>query len=581
VVPCKGSEFRCYRRPRMSDAAALRFGILGPLEVTLAGEPVDIGGPKQRALLTLLVLRPNEVISSDELMEHLWSGQPPDGGAGAVHWHVARLRRLLQSADSASGRLIETRGSGYALRVGADQVDVARFERLLNDATTALREGDPERSAAASREALDLWRGRPLRDVAYESFAQMAIARLEELRLAALETRLEADLALGRHDAVIGELRELVGLQPTRERLAAQLMLALYRAGRQADALDAYREIRRRLDEELGLEPGADLQRLERAILNHDPSLEGPPSGSSGAAPSATVSRPTLWTPRRSILIVGSDAAELEEALAIVEPLARSRQPHELILARLLAEDQQDGLAFAVRELGKIRNELAARNVEVRVAAFTSADRSADIVRGASEQDVDLVILRCPPAVATGAAVSAELAAVLRDVPADVALLGGPVPRGSLDHATIVTPFSGGGNDWGALELSAWLAAATGGALRLAGSAADPATGRRDASRLLAVASLAVQELARVLAEPVVVEPTPAAMLAVMAEADVAVLALPTDWAEAGLGRFRTAVLRDSPVPVLLVRSGVRPGGLTPPAGLTRYSWSLAGEAPR
>ena len=172
--------------------------------------------------------------------------------------------------------MLVTRGGGYALDVGADDVDAARFERLAAEGREALERGDYRGAAETLREALGLWRGPPLADFAYESFAQNEIARLEEQRLVALEDRVEADLALGRHAALVSELETLVAEHPTRERLRGQLMLALYRAGRQSEALESYRDARRTLDEQLGLEPGPELQQLERAILNQDPAIDAP-----------------------------------------------------------------------------------------------------------------------------------------------------------------------------------------------------------------------------------------------------------------------------------------------------------------
>jgi DNA-binding SARP family transcriptional activator len=564
----------------VTDPGPLRFGLLGPLQVVRGDEAVTIGASKQRALLTLLLLRAGEAVPADVLIEELWPSDRPENAPNALQWHVARLRRVLEPAGSPQA--IETRAGGYAVRVAPDALDVHRFERLMGEAASALGAADAEAAAAASRQALALWRGAPLADVTYEPFAQMPVARLEELRLAAVELRIRADLALGRHGTVIPELRELVAAHPTREALAAALMLALYRAGRQAEALEVYQRTRRHLDDELGLEPGVELQRLERAVLAQDPALElpAPPSdGTDDAARQAMAMPSTART--RAILVVAAKPADVEPLLAVAEPLARSAQRHELIVTRLLTPEHGTGLGEAVRDLAAARSGLVERGVDVRVAAFTSDDPSTDVVRSATEQDVDLVLIACPPGVAAGEPFRADVARVLREAPADVALLALPAsPRAPAAGASaIVTPFAGDAHDWASLELAAWLAGATGAALRLAGSAADPERGRRDASRLLAVASLAVQSLAGVLAEPVIIEATPAALVRELEHASLAVLALPAAWPERGLGTFRAAVLGAAPVPVLLVRSGLRPGGLSPPDGLTRYSWSLAGGA--
>ncbi len=245
------------------------FKILGPLEVADEGRPLELGGTRQRQLLAILLLHSNEVVSSDRLIDHLWGVKPPPTAAKSLQAHVSRLRKAL----GAGGRLV-THGSGYTLTAGIDDIDASRFERLVERGRELLSAGDAGGAAADLHEALQLWRGPPLSDFAYEAFAQAEIARLEELRVAALEERIEADLALGRHAGLVGELEALVTEHPLRERLRAQLMLALYRSGRQAEALAAYQSARLALVEELGLEPSRTLQDVEQAILRHDPTLD-------------------------------------------------------------------------------------------------------------------------------------------------------------------------------------------------------------------------------------------------------------------------------------------------------------------
>ena len=218
------------------------------------GRVLTLGRGRQRALLGMLLLRANEVVAQDVLVDALWGESPPPTALTALHGYVSRLRRLLDDDR------LETRPPGYALRIGHDELDLYRFQRLLGQ----------ERY----EEALALWRGPPLSDLAFESFAQGEIARLEELRLAALERRFDRDLADGRHVDLVGPLAAALREHPLRERFTAQLMLALYRAGRQADALAAYQDARRRLVEELGLEPGEELSSLQRRILEHDPALD-------------------------------------------------------------------------------------------------------------------------------------------------------------------------------------------------------------------------------------------------------------------------------------------------------------------
>ena len=251
----------------------MRFRILGPLEVASGDRVLPAGGAKQRALLAILLLSANEVVPADRLIEGLWGERPPESGRTALQVRVSQLRKTLGS----TGAQIVTREPGYVIQLEEEQLDLHVFERLIGEADAA----EPAIAVDKLREALSLWRGPPLADLYYESFAQPAIARLEELRLAAIEKRIDADLALGRHAALIAELEALVGEHPLRERLRAQLMLALYRADRQAEALDAYQRTRARLSEELGLEPGLRLRTLHAQILNQDPSLlptQVPPS---------------------------------------------------------------------------------------------------------------------------------------------------------------------------------------------------------------------------------------------------------------------------------------------------------------
>jgi YVTN family beta-propeller protein len=247
----------------------VEFRILGPLEASEQGAPIPLGAHKQRSLLALLLLHRGEVVSADRLIDDLWGEQPPRTATKSLQVYVSQLRKTLGDG------MLETRGRGYVLRVDPEHVDVERFEGQLARGRQLLEAGDERAASETLREALALWRGPPLADFAYEPFAQTEIARLEELRLAALEERIEADLTLGRHAELVAELEALVREHPFREGLRAQLIIALYRCGRQADALDAYRQARETLVDELGLEPSRELQELERSILTHDPRLVG------------------------------------------------------------------------------------------------------------------------------------------------------------------------------------------------------------------------------------------------------------------------------------------------------------------
>ena len=261
----------------------MQYRVLGPLEVRDGEESLPLAGAKQRALLALLLLHANRVLSRDRLIDELWGDQPPATAVTSLQVYVSRLRKLLPAET------LLTRPPGYVLEVKPEELDLRHFERLLAEGRTALADGDAARASRLLREALDLWRGPALAEFAYEPFAQAEIGRLEDLRLAAVEERTEADLTLGRHADLIGELEALIAENPHRERPRRQLMLALYRAGRQADALDLYRETRRLLSDELGLDPSPDLQALEKAILNHEPTLLSDASTARGALPSGTV----------------------------------------------------------------------------------------------------------------------------------------------------------------------------------------------------------------------------------------------------------------------------------------------------
>ena len=248
------------------------FGILGPLEVLDGDRVIALGGLRQRALLTILVLRANEVVATDRLIDELWGERPPPTARQTVQVYVSQLRRALRAEGAADGA-IETRAPGYVLHIGPAGLDVDRFDALFAAGRDTLAAGDPGTAAAMLREGLALWRGPPLADFAYEPFARRSIALLEERRLACLEERIEADLQLGRHAALVGELEDLVGEHPLRERLRGQLMVALNGSGRQAEALERYAAGRRVLIDELGIEPGPALRDLEMRILRQDPAL--------------------------------------------------------------------------------------------------------------------------------------------------------------------------------------------------------------------------------------------------------------------------------------------------------------------
>jgi len=287
----------------------LEVRLLGPIEVMRGGRAAAVGGAKPKMLLAILASEVGRVVSVDRLVASLWPGEAPDTAAHAVQVYVSQLRKAL-------GReTIETRPPGYALALDAGIVDVHRFARLVREGHEALAGGDAAGASSVLREALAFWRGPALADFTYEPFAQNEIARLEELRSVALEERIDADLALGRHAELVPELEARVEAEPLRERPRAQLMLALYRSGRQADALAAYRGARQTLVEELGIDPGPELRTLEAAILRQDESL---------LPPEAAAAAPAMQF-RRLVTVLFVDVVESMALADVLDPEALSR----------------------------------------------------------------------------------------------------------------------------------------------------------------------------------------------------------------------------------------------------------------
>ena len=488
----------------------IRYRLLGPVEA-----PAQLPGGKPKALLARLLLEPGRVVPADTLVDDLWR-EPPASAYKVVQVYVSQLRKAL-GADA-----IETRAPGYLIRASAEESDLGRFEQLAEEARGA---GEPSRKAKLLREALDLWRGPALAEFRQEPFAESAARRLAELRLYALEERIDADLELGEHARLVPELEALVEDEPLRERPRGQLMVALYRCGRQAEALARYRDGRTLLVEELGIEPGPALQELERAILRQEDGLAEPQG-----RPSAR----------------GSVVCAVPGLAALVQPLAN--EGRELVLVDLVSDPSE------------LRERAAAlAGSDARTATFVSQAPGADLARLADEQGAELLV--------TGPLDAGELDRLLSAAPCDVALA--PRPELAFEPgAPVVVPFGGAREEWAALELAAWLARAHGLRLTLLGT--EAIEGRRDASRLLANASLALQRFAGTHAEPVLVPPGAAGILEQPASLIVASLpALELDRTRAGLAERTT-------IPLLLVRGGLRPSGLAPEQTLTRFSWSLA-----
>src|SRR4051794_8838417 len=281
---------RWYGRPR-----TMRFGILGPLQVTDGSRTVSLAQGRQRLLLTVLLLHANEAVSTDRLIDALWGESPPPTAARSLHNLVSSLRKGLGDG------VLVTEGHGYRMSIAGGELDSQQFAALVDQGRAATAAGDAERAASILRQALALWRGPAFADLAYEPAVSDEAKRLEELRVSALEERIDADLALGRHGEVAPELERLVAQHPLRERLAGQEMLALYRSGRQADALRVFAETRRRMVDDLGIEPGPALRRLEQAVLDQSPEL---------GVPDALPQRPARRSRRiRPVVFAGAGAA--------------------------------------------------------------------------------------------------------------------------------------------------------------------------------------------------------------------------------------------------------------------------------
>jgi predicted ATPase/DNA-binding SARP family transcriptional activator len=323
----------------MSTEQAMEFRVLGPVQVATGSQAVELASGKQMVLLAYLLVARGDVVSRDRLIDALWGERPPTAAVNALQVHVHGLRQRLPS-----GR-IERQGPGYRLNIRSGELDAELFELLVARGRSELARGDAGQAASSFREALELWRGPAYEDVRYEAFTQAETARLDEPRLATLEDRLESDLALGRHDDLVGELVALVSEHPSRERLCGQLMVALYRSDRQAEALEVFQTARRALHDELGIEPGPALQGLQRAILEQDPAL---------AVESAEL-RARRHLPAHATALVGREA-ELAELAALLRDGSRlvtltgaggiGKTRLALQTGRDLAEAFDDGVYF-------------------------------------------------------------------------------------------------------------------------------------------------------------------------------------------------------------------------------------------
>jgi len=521
----------------------LEFRILGSLEVADEGRPVALGGSKQRTLLSLLLLTPNRSVPVDRLVDAMWSGEPPAGAANALQYHVSQLRKVL-----GGGASIVTQKPGYLIRLESEQLDLLRFEQLAAAAEGA----DPTQASRLLGEALGLWRGEAFGELTDDVLSRADVQRIEASRIVALERRIDADLALGRYVQLVPELQGLVRTHPLHEGLAGALMRALYGAGRQADALEVYRTTRQTFDTELGIEPSPFLRELERAILRHDPEL--------------ALEQPTNAGLRSIVVLVG-DEGRLPDLLSIAEALAAG-SGRELILVRFAAGSEK--LAAATAALAKQRESLASHGIPCRVAAFTAAEAGSEAAVLATDQAADLILSEAPQELFGDGSLGEPFASLLEQTPCDLGLLtvgvgaaGGPV----------VTPFGGAEHDWSAIELAAWLASSLGTTLRLLGTEADPTSGRRDASRLLARASLLVQQIVGIVTEPRLIESGHGGVVEAAEDARVLVIGLSDRWREEGIGPARASVAKAATAPILFVRAGLH-RGIAPPQTMTRFTWT-------
>lgn len=432
----------------------MNFAVLGALVVQRDGEDLPLGGPKQRALLAILLLDANEAVSRDRLIDGVWGERPPPTAAHTLDNYVSRLRKTL-----GDGR-VRRQAPGYALEVMPDELDLERFERLLALGHEHLAGGDAERAAQDFREALGLWRGPALADLRFEPFALAEADRLEELRLQALESRIEADLTLGAGSELVAELEALVRQHPFRERLLGSLMLALYRAGRQADALAAYQAGRRRLAEELGLEPGPELRQLQSKILMHDPEL-APPRAAGTRTPARRVRRRLA----RTIAAVAVAAAAATVAIGIaIGSGGRTPSHHPAGASRLVALNALGGVGRGVALADAPAAAVAANGSLWLASPGTGAvARVADSTHAV----VDSVPLGGSPALLAAGGGSIWAASALGDSIARVDPRNGAVSQTvSLGSARAAALTFGGG--------ALWVADAAGDSLL----AIDPGTGR-------------------------------------------------------------------------------------------------------
>jgi len=359
----------------------MEFRVLGPLDIRLAGETLALGGGKQRAVLAVLLLRAEEVVSVQRLIDEVWGDEPPPSAAHTLESYISRLRQLFRE----DGPRVIRKGAGYALELGDATLDAREFVSMQEQATIAAAMDGPAEVVELTGGALAMWRGPALADVALASAGRAEADRLEELRLRTYELRFDAELALGRHEPAIGELQKLVAQNPYRERFVAQLMLALYRAGRHAEALEAYEHTRRRLDADLGLQPSADLRQLSGQIVRQDPSLRRPtPSPSAYTRPS-----PVVGQRRRRVAVLAASAVVVAAALALTASggaAVPERVPPSWREVALVLPEPADDLGIAARVVSE-----AVQSSEI---LYSLKPQTAYVDPEAPEEDIDALEAR-------------------------------------------------------------------------------------------------------------------------------------------------------------------------------------------
>jgi DNA-binding SARP family transcriptional activator len=375
----------------------MEFRVLGHLEIRSGGEVLPLGSSKQRSLLALLLLNANHVVSTDRIIDELWGDEVGRNHQNALWVHVSNLRSLLEPdrAKRSEGGVLLTRSPGYVLHVAPDDLDAWRFESLLREARSLL-EVDSAAAALVASEGLALWRGRPYEDLIYESFVQAEIARLEEMRLEAVELRIDADLRRGQAATLVGELESLIRQHPLRERFTADLMVALHRSGRHAEALRAYQRLRSHLGEEIGVEPSESLSTLEHKLIVRDPSLDHPgsPTGSQtplavrgyelreplGERPFGRVYRAYQPAVGREVTVVVSrperadDPAFIRRFEADAELVARLEHPHVVPVYDYWREPGAAYLVTPVFRRGNLADLEAAGPLDAQTVARIAAD---------------------------------------------------------------------------------------------------------------------------------------------------------------------------------------------------------------